>query len=183
MSFTVNHPLRSGPEFEFKSQRAFDDTPYIFSLTPAIGKAAGGLAVTITGANFVGDGAGLIGVAFGGLSATSIVIVDRQTITCVTPAGMTPGPVNVTVTIKTKTATLAGGFLAWEQTIVSISPTHGPISGGTIVAITGVGFELGSSVTFDGVAATNVIFIDSQHIRCTAPAHSQGFVSVIVTGP
>jgi hypothetical protein len=173
-----------GPRtIQYQSPQGFDDTPQIYSLTPAIGKTGGGLAVTITGFNFVADGSGFIDVKFDGIAATSVVVVNRQTITCVTPAGMTAGNVDVTVTIRTKTATLPGGFLAWEAVITSVEPSHGPISGGTTVSIKGAGFELGSTVTFDGHAATSVIFVDSGHLRCVTPAHAQGFVSVVVTGP
>jgi hypothetical protein len=111
------------------------------------------------------------------------VIVNRQTVTCVTPAGMSVGHVDVTITIRTKTATLPGGFIAWEPTIISITPKYGPISGGTTVDIFGSGFELGASVEFDGVAGTGVVFIDSQHIKATTPAHATGFVVVTVTAP
>lgn len=54
----------------------------IDTLTPNTGLAAGGTAVTIKGTNF----AGVTGVTFGGVAATSVVVVSETTITCVTPA-------------------------------------------------------------------------------------------------
>lgn len=54
----------------------------IDTVTPNTGLAAGGLAVTIKGTNF----AGATGVTFGGTAATSVVVVDEKTITCVNPA-------------------------------------------------------------------------------------------------
>ena len=181
----IDAPFKPGPGIKFRARVPYDDTPYIFSITPAIGKSSGGTAVTINGANFVQDGTGYIDVRFDGLLATSIVVVSRSQITCVTPAGMSIGKIDITVknANQTKTATLFAGFTSYEITITTIDPNHGPISGGTRVTITGIGFELGSTVTFDDVAATDVVFVDSTQIRATSPSHATGFVSVKVIGP
>lgn len=181
----IDAPFKPGIGVKFRSQQSPDLSPVVTAVTPAIGKASGGTSVTITGRNFIADGAGTIDVRFDGLLATSIVVVNRTTITCVTPAGMTVGSVDITVknAQQTVTGTLFDAFQAYDITITAIDPNHGPISGGTVITIYGVGFELGSTVTFDDVAATNVIFIDSQHMKATAPAHATGFVSVKVIGP
>ena len=66
--------------------------------------------------------------------------------------------------------------------VTSVSPNHGPQSGGTPVSIIGSGFETytATSVTFGGAAATNVVRIDDTLINCTTPAHAAGAVSVNV---
>jgi hypothetical protein len=66
--------------------------PVIYSISPASGPLAGGTSVTITGTNFQAGAT----VRFNGTLATSIVVVNPTTITCVTPAHV-PGPVDVTV--------------------------------------------------------------------------------------
>ena len=64
----------------------------VTSVTPSTGTTAGGTLVTIRGDNFKDRlGAtvvsGAAGVKFGANNATSYVVIDRQTIVAVTPAG------------------------------------------------------------------------------------------------
>lgn len=77
----------------------------ISSITPDDGPDDGGTAVTISGGGFTGA----TGVTFGGVPATSVVVVNDSTITCVTPAGP-DGFVDVTVERPTTDITLVDGF-------------------------------------------------------------------------
>ena len=80
--------------------------PILSGLSPSYGALQGGTAVTIKGANFV-SGAG---VTFGGVDATSVVVVSPTRITAVTPAHAA-GAVDVVVTNPdTASATAAGIF-------------------------------------------------------------------------
>lgn len=67
--------------------------PTITSISPNVGGTIGGAAVTLVGTNFTGT----TGVTIGGAACTSVVVVDANTITCVTPAG-TRGAASVVVT-------------------------------------------------------------------------------------
>jgi hypothetical protein len=62
-----------------------------------------------------------------------------------------------------------------------INPPSGSITGGATVTLTGAGFVTGTMVTFDGVAATNVVVVNSTRITAKAPAHGAGTVAVAVT--
>jgi IPT/TIG domain len=62
------------------------------------------------------------------------------------------------------------GGAAPAPTITSIDPTSGAVAGGTSVTITGTNFVSGATVTFGGVAATDVVVVNSTTITCTAPA-------------
>jgi hypothetical protein len=67
-------------------------------------------------------------------------------------------------------------------TVTSISPSSGPIAGGTSVTITGSNFATGAAVTFGGAAATNVLVVNSTTITAATPAAgSGGTVAVTVT--
>lgn len=79
-------------------------TATVTSITPATGPQAGGTAVTIRGTNFSGATGVTIGVA-----ATSVVVVNDTTITCVTGA-TTAGAKNVVVADDSGNATLTNGF-------------------------------------------------------------------------
>jgi hypothetical protein len=62
----------------------------------------------------------------------------------------------------------------------SISPSSGTTSGGTSVKITGTGFQSGATVTFSGVAGTNVTVANSSTITATTPSHTAATVNVVV---
>jgi hypothetical protein len=65
-----------------------------------------------------------------------------------------------------------------------IAPMWGSTAGGEDVEINGTAFQEGATVTFDGTPAANVVFVDTQNLTVTTPAHTQaGFVSVVVTNP
>lgn len=71
-------------------------------------------------------------------------------------------------------------------TITSVTPSSGPASGGTAVAITGTNFQAGAvagtEVTFNGVAGT-VTAVTSTQITVTTPPGAPGPVLIRVTNP
>jgi hypothetical protein len=69
-------------------------------------------------------------------------------------------------------------------TVTSVTPTHGPHTGGTSVTINGSNFQQGASVVFGTTSAANVSFTSStQLIAVTAAAPSPGSASVTVINP
>jgi hypothetical protein len=78
-------------------------------------------------------------------------------------------------TFRTKSAS------APAITVSGISPSSGSSSGGTSVKITGTGFLPGSTVTFGGIAGTNVTVANSSTITATTPSHAVGSVNVVVS--
>lgn len=68
-------------------------------------------------------------------------------------------------------------------TVLSITPASGTTFGGTPVTVSGSNFEDGATITFDGTAATDVVFGDSTTLTCLTPAHAAGAVTVTVTNP
>lgn len=64
--------------------------------------------------------------------------------------------------------------------ITSLTPTLGPTSGGTSVAIAGDHFKAGATVTFGAVAAT-VESVAEKLITVSTPPHEAGKVDVVVT--
>jgi hypothetical protein len=63
-----------------------------------------------------------------------------------------------------------------------VSPSSGPVAGGTSVTITGTGFATGATVSFGGTNASATV-VGSTTINAVAPAHSAGSVNVVVTNP
>lgn len=81
----------------------------------------------------------------------------------------------------------AGGLgdeppVRFGPTITSLGPTSGPTSGGTLVAIAGIGLSDATEVSFGGVSA-EIQGNSATLIRAISPPHSAGTVGVAVTTP
>src|ERR1019366_6300280 len=168
----------SGQSGSLSSGYTYVVAPAVTSVSPNNGPAAGGAAVTITGANFATGAT----VTFGGTAATNVVVVNSTTITATTPAG-SAGAVTVTVTNPGgQSGSLANGFTyVVPPTVSSVSPNSGSTGGGTAVTITGTNFAAGATVKFGSTAATNVAVVNSTTITATTPAGTVGAVTVTVT--
>ena len=152
--------------------------PTVSSILPVSGLVAGGTIITITGTGFTGA----TGVTIGGVAATNLVVNSPTSITVTTPAHAA-GTASVLVTTPggTNTANTLFTYVA-APTVASISPTSGPVTGGTNITITGSDFTGASAVTIDGTAATNVIVVTATTITATTPAaNAAGTASVVVT--
>jgi len=160
--------------------------PSVAGISPSTGSTAGGTDITISGSGFQSGAT----VTIGGASATNVGVVSSTSITAKTPLGPASEqaaiPMDVVVTNPDGTkATLTRGFSYFVPalSILSVTPSSGPISGGTVVTITGTGFTtaVNSSVTFGGVPATNVTILDAVTMKATTPAHAVGTVDIVVT--
>src|SRR5581483_6000871 len=67
--------------------------------------------------------------------------------------------------------------------ITSVVPPAGKVTGGKAVTVNGTGFQTGATLTFGGVAATNVVVVNATKITARTPAHAAGAVDVKVTNP
>ncbi len=153
----------------------FGAAPTISQVAPNFGPTVGGTSVTVTGTNLTGA----TGVTFGGTAGTITANTSTQVVVT-TPAG-TAGAVNVVVTTANGNATSTGGFTYVAAPVVaSVAPPTGPDTGGTSVTISGSNLAGATSVTFDGVAATNIVALAAS-ITCTSPSHVAGAVTVAVT--
>lgn len=67
--------------------------------------------------------------------------------------------------------------------VTSVVPPVGPVAGGTVVTIAGVGFTAASVVDFGSVSATSFTVNSDTQITATDPAQPVGPVNVTVTSP
>jgi hypothetical protein len=156
--------------------------PSVTSLSPNDGPLSGGTSVTISGAGFTLDST----VAFGMTPAESVTINSSTSITAVSPVGESTGATPVTVTTPGGTSPVSGS--AQEFTYLSppavtgVSPSDGPLIGGTMVTITGSGFSGGlTAVDFGSTPAASYTYVNDSKIRAVAPPGSPGPVDVTVT--
>ncbi len=177
-SYSATAPLSSGQWImQMVAFRTPSSLPTVSNVSPSSGSTAGGTAVTITGTNFATGAT----VTFGGTAATNVAVVNSTTITATTPAG-SAGAVTVTVTVGGQSGSLASGFsYTLPPTVSNVSPNSGSTSGGTAVTITGTNFAAGTTATFGGAAATNVVVVNGTTITATTPPGSAGAVTVTVT--
>jgi len=155
----------------------YDPPPVLYSVLPNEGPEAGNTSVTISG-RFFDSG---LTVAFGSVAATDIVVVNSQTVTCKTPAGV--GIVNVTLrNPDLQQATLTNAFTYYPPPdILSITPDSGPEAGGTVVGISGTGFRAGVQVFFGATQSPSVVFSSSTSLDAVAPeGYGVGTVAITV---
>jgi hypothetical protein len=154
--------------------------PAVTRVTPAKGPAAGGTAVTITGAHF----GGVSGVSFGGVSAPSFTVRSATSILAVVPSG-SPGLVDVRVSSPAGTsAIVTGDHFKYVPTVTGLTPAGGPAAGGIAVTVTGSGFAVAPGATifrFGTAKASGVSCSSSTTCTLTTPAHAAGAVEVTAT--
>ncbi len=171
------------PNGESRLRSAFLYGPAVTSISPNEGLTTGGTAVTISGSGFTTPAE--TQVSLGAALATSVVIVDPQTLTAVTPPGPL-GPVDVSVSNSNGSSILRNGFAYRTLPALStVEPPYGPTSGGTLVTVRGSGFIEASRMTlrFGGAAATSLTAIDGTTLTALTPRGLQGIVDVSIETP
>lgn len=154
-------------------------------VSPGSGPAAGGNFVTISGTGF-DPATNHTTVSFGPNQSTSVDCdVSGQQCTAVAPPaiGLTGAAVDVTITAFGSSATATGAYTYASPIITSVSPSTGPLTGGTSVTITGSNFTGATKVTFGTTTASFVVSPGSPDttITATSPAGTAGPVLVQVT--
>lgn len=156
----------------------YTGTPSITAVTPASGLASGGTTVTITGTGYLG---GSTAVTFGGIAGI-ITATTANTVTAVTPA-YSSGSLTVNVGLSTLggSTSASNAFTYLRADVTSLTPANGPDTGSPVTLI-GSALSGATSITFDGVAGTNIRANTATSVTVDAPAHAAGPVDVIFTG-
>ncbi len=167
--------------------------PVIFGVSPNTGRSSGGEIVNILGQGFTFPAANTV-VSFidpGGFTLPAPILSiapDGSQIQVETPRFSTlplesDAPQDVVVTTPNGAGRLEDGFIVLadepQPTINSVSPTSGPLDGGTLVTIFGNGFQVPMQVWFGDLTALDVnVFndttpADNDRITCVTPNYSQ----------
>ena len=151
----------------------------VTAVAPAAGPASGGTKVTITGTGLTGA----TGVRFGGAAAASFTVNSSTSITATSPpAGA--GTVDVTVTNPGGTSATGGSdtfTFVGVPAVSSLSPTSGPVYGGTEVTITGANLTGATAVSFGGTPTGFVVNNDTSITAFAPAAEATGSLHVTVT--
>jgi alpha-tubulin suppressor-like RCC1 family protein len=143
-----------------------EPTPAVSAVSPGSGRAAGGTAVTITGANLEGATA----VKFGAAAASSFAVTSSTSITATAPAGSGTVDITVTTPAGTSSKSSADRYTYFNApTITALKPKAGPVAGGTSVVITGTELAAATSVRFGSQSVTFKVTSNTS-LTATAPA-------------
>jgi hypothetical protein len=157
--------------------------PTVSGLGPSAGPVAGGTLVTITGAGFTSPAM----VNFGPNPAKDVTFVNATTLMALSPMAASIGTVPVTVTTPngTSSPSAAGSFTYVAAPVVAgIRPAAGPITGGTLVTITGTNLAGATAVNYGTAAVTSLVSDTATQIVVISPAvKDPGAVNVAVTTP
>ncbi len=112
--------------------------PSVTGLNPLEGAVAGGTSVTVNGVGFNGATA----VHFGAALGTNLHVVSNTQLTVTAPAGAdSTDYVDVTVTGQGGTSSVGtADQYIYGPVVTGMTPTSGPVTGGTTVTLTGTGF-------------------------------------------
>jgi hypothetical protein len=123
-------------------------------------------------------------VTFGGTPAVNVQVINPTTITATTPAHVA-GVTDVLVTNPdSQIGTLTGGYTYTPPPgSFTITPSSVLKTGGDSITISGSNFISGATVTFGGIPATSVTFVNSTTLTAVAPVQNAGTYDVVVTNP
>jgi hypothetical protein len=148
----------------------------IDAVLPAVGPTAGGNLVTIAGRGLADADV----VRFGPSTATIRSAGENSVV--VTAPARAAGLVDVTVEVDGITYTAVDAYRFEPGISVSeVSPSSGPIEGGSTVTISGAGFTADSTVRFGAVGARSVRYIGAATLEAVTPPNTLGFVDVSVS--
>lgn len=160
--------------------------PAVTSISPTAGPLSGGTSVTITGTNLtLPEWASTTALDIGGISWTPYTVTPTS-IVAFTPAG-SAGTKPIQITTPGGTCTVADGFsYVPPPTISAVTPSAGPMAGGTAITITGTNFYNGSSnlsFTIGGTPANSVSVISNTQATAVTPGGTPGAKTVAVVTP
>jgi proteasome lid subunit RPN8/RPN11 len=142
--------------------------------------------VTLVGTGFTGA----TSVDFGDTEGSALQVASDTSLTVTTPAHAAGA---VDVVVQHPNGVSAAAVFTYEENpieptptpavVSSLSPEHGPADGGTVVKVTGSGFDGATGATFGGTAGTAFAVVSDTELTVTTPAHAAGSVDVVVTHP
>jgi hypothetical protein len=175
-------PVLDVPASDGGAEASAPDVPALLTLgavDPPSGKAAGGELVRLRGTGMP-DGCAVL---FGQSAAPTVVRLSASELTVETPPGR-PGLVDVALRCPGATGdvVLPDGFLYFRDVIVeSISPSEGPVEGGTPVTVRGTGFGADARLVIGGRRALATEIVDDQTIIAITPPGVAGAADVHVS--
>jgi hypothetical protein len=169
----------------FTYYSATDATVRVLYASPRQGRVTGGQTTEIAA---TGLGNGTPSVTLGGNSAAVLEVLEGKRVRVTIPPYSISGNavserVAITLAVGGSTDTKQNSFTFFVRpAIASFQPAKGATVGGDAITIFGAGFtQEDLKVSFDGVYATEVTYLQATSLSCKVPAHAAGFADVVVT--
>lgn len=180
-TYPVTVATPDGVTTTLASAFTYVNPPTLGGVSPSSGPAGGHTTVSVRGGDFQ---LGAV-VAFGDAGASSTSYYYGPSELEVTTPPHDPGFVDVTVTNPDGQSSVAVGAFEYvaDPTVAAVLPASCPTARRTPVTISGTDFRDGATVSFGGVAATDVTFVSSAVLTATTPLHAAGRVDVVVANP
>ena len=172
---------------------AYSAAVSLHSLYPSSGPVGGGTEVTITGTNFesllVPDA--LAYCSFGDMRS-KVYVRSSTEATCTASPLAAAGEVYVQLFVGRALASGSGSSLAYRYTnpalLFGLYPAHGRLEGGTVIVITGAGFNESQPTLclFDPAEADGALLESKDHTKATPTSSAATVVSdseVLCTAP
>lgn len=156
------------------------------SVSPNTARSTIADTITITGQNFDEN---LISDVFIGSESVGFTFVSSTTLTATTNAAVCCPKSGTNLAVKVvnlddSSAELPNAFSYIPiPTITSLSPNNGPTTGGTLVTITGAGFQPTPTILLGGAPMTEIEFVDGTQVKAKTPSNSFGPKTIEVTNP
>jgi hypothetical protein len=158
----------------------YEALPSVAGIEPDAGPVAGGTQVLVAGTGFTPSTT----VDFGTVAASAVTVVNSTFIEATSPVPTGAGTVDITVTTSVGTSLTSGADQFTYQaapTVTGLSPSSGPVGGGTSVTITGTNFQAATAVKFGATGSPSFTVDSSTSITATAPSSvTPGAVNVTV---
>jgi hypothetical protein len=161
--------------------------PRIEGLSSSTGLESGGSVLQIVGTGFEGTRS----VHFGATPASGVAVLSPSAVDVVVPPGHSSVNVRVTTAGGTSAVSKSDQFSYTKlsqskssPSISSVSPTSGPLFGGTRVTIRGRNLSDATQVLFGGIPASAELIVSPTEVKATAPQCAiSASVGVSVVGP
>ncbi len=146
--------------------------PTVTGVSPSSGPVQGDTTLAITGTHFTGA----TKVSFGATPALSFEVLSDTRIAALTPPLTGAHTVVVTTPAGASSKTAAAGRYTFKivPTLTALSPSSGPIGGGTAVTISGSGLSRATRVLFGAVPASSFQVFSDTDITAVAPPQGAG---------
>ena len=158
--------------------------PVVQRMHPVAGMRDGGTLVTLYGSGFVGSGD--VRCSFG-LVVVTARLLDAYSVECVSPSAALLGYVPLEVSTNGKDFSTSGWTfeIMHRPAVLSVAPSMGPASGGSLLAVEGVHFSHRASSLSYLVCRFNLTEVvaswqSATSILCLAPRSPPGVVLVAV---
>jgi hypothetical protein len=154
-------------------------TPTVTNVSPDSGPFGGVTPITITGTGFTSPATVVIGQGHGtngAIRATNVDVVSSTKITATAGVASKTGRFSLYVNTSGGTSTASGSSnYTYTPTVISVTNSTGPTSGGTDITIRGTGFQSPATVligqgngTTGAIAATSVNVVSLGKITATS---------------